>query len=427
LTVSRPIAYLPGPASSKCARRIIGFVTSADGCVEDGSLWTNTALGRLIEALRDECDRLLVAISGSPQRTTWHDYKTDIPTEDVIALDHMPSIAKGFFNGRSCRAVIREIEREAEVLIVQLPFSAPSALPAARRPRVYHVCADLPSVVKASKFYRGPRRVGACSLATLIDRLQRLLVKRKDTAVITNGEALWAKYGGPRGRFVVSSSIVGSDILSVGRQRAAGAPFRVLFVGYLRPEKGLDVLLDAYTKLRLTFPDAELQVIGTTDVVEHGAARELYERIATLQHGGAAITVHGHIVFGPALFSYYANADVLAVPSRSEGTPRVLVEARALGCPVVATRVGGIPSSVVDGVDGLLVPPDDPSALATALVRIARDPNLRRRLVEGGLEMARNTTVEWVARDIMDQVELLLGLSRRGTVSAVSPEPDFER
>ncbi len=64
----------------------------------------------------------------------------------------------------------------------------------------------------------------------------------------------------------------------------------------------------------------------------------------------------GHRDFGPELFQCYADADVLVVPSRTEGTPRVLVEARGFGCPVIGTSVGGIPTSIANGIDGLLVP-----------------------------------------------------------------------
>ena len=79
-----------------------------------------------------------------------------------------------------------------------------------------------------------------------------------------------------------------------------------------------------------------------------------------------------------------AAADVLAVPSRNEGMGRVIVEGMAIGIPVVATAVGGIPDVVTDGECGRLVEPDDVDALAAALIELGRDDALRRKLGEAG-------------------------------------------
>src|SRR5262249_26137255 len=154
--------------------------------------------------------------------------------------------------------------------------------------------------------------------------------------------------------------------------RPAGR-FRVLFVGYLRPEKGVDTLVDAFERLLAAGVDAELQVVGARDAAEHGVTADLLARLAELS---SRVLWSGHLPVGPPLFQAFADADVAVVPSRSEGTPRVLVEARAFGCPVIGTRVGGIPTSIDDGSDGLLVPPDDASALAAALLRLATDQPL---------------------------------------------------
>jgi glycosyltransferase involved in cell wall biosynthesis len=75
-----------------------------------------------------------------------------------------------------------------------------------------------------------------------------------------------------------------------------------------------------------------------------------------------------------------AAADVLVLPSLSEGRPNVVLEAQACALPVVATAVGGTPELVEDGVHGLLVPPGDSNALAGSLRRLVSDEDLRRRL-----------------------------------------------
>jgi glycosyltransferase involved in cell wall biosynthesis len=167
-------------------------------------------------------------------------------------------------------------------------------------------------------------------------------------------------------------------------------------------------LLSAYRKLLSDIPDAELEVVGGLDTVDHGVANDLAREFEDLGRK-ATVRRHGHLGFGPELFQILADADVLVLPSRSEGTPRVLIEARAFGCTVVASSVGGIPSSIENGVDGLLVPPDDPDALCTALLRVASDRQLRDRLVAGGVARVRQSSVEAFAGTIYDEALSVFG------------------
>jgi glycosyltransferase involved in cell wall biosynthesis len=84
---------------------------------------------------------------------------------------------------------------------------------------------------------------------------------------------------------------------------------------------------------------------------------------------------------------YYSLFDALVLPSANEGTPVVAIEALAACCPVVATRVGGVPDVVSDGDDGFLVSTGDVRAIADALASLARDPQLRRRMGRRGREL----------------------------------------
>jgi glycosyltransferase involved in cell wall biosynthesis len=86
--------------------------------------------------------------------------------------------------------------------------------------------------------------------------------------------------------------------------------------------------------------------------------------------------------------SYIAAVDVLAVPSRVEAFPLVILEAMLAGRPVVASAVGSVDEAVTDEVTGLLVPPDDPAALAAALGRLVGDADLRVRMGARGRERA---------------------------------------
>jgi glycosyltransferase involved in cell wall biosynthesis len=139
------------------------------------------------------------------------------------------------------------------------------------------------------------------------------------------------------------------------------------------------VLVDACAVLDGRGIPFEAQIVGQDD--KHGD--HIRNRIAQrgLQH---KIALPG--AMGPReLLSQYRKASALCMPCRllpddRDGIPNVLVEAMAAGTPVVATAVSGIPELVEDGVNGLLVDPEDPEALADALLRLRDDPDLTARL-----------------------------------------------
>lgn len=130
------------------------------------------------------------------------------------------------------------------------------------------------------------------------------------------------------------------------------AGLRVLFVGRLDAQKGVDVLLAAMRELG----DSACAVIVGAWVADGDAPLAL----------PANVSVTGWLP-RTTIESLYASADVLAMPSRWEGLPIVALEAMRAGLPVVATRVGGIPEAVDDGVTGVLIDVDSPAQLAAAL------------------------------------------------------------
>jgi glycosyltransferase involved in cell wall biosynthesis len=101
---------------------------------------------------------------------------------------------------------------------------------------------------------------------------------------------------------------------------------------------------------------------------------------------------------------YYRLFDAFLLPSVNEGTPVSAIEALASGTPVVATRVGGVPDVVRDGVDGFLVAPGDTEAAAERLAELARDPVLRARLGDAG---RREVRARYSVARLVDDVDRL--------------------
>ena len=109
---------------------------------------------------------------------------------------------------------------------------------------------------------------------------------------------------------------------------------------------------------------------------------------------GDRVELLGYVPFGPELLAEYRRAHVFVHVSLTEGVPQVLVEALSSGTPIVATDVGGVRAALDDGAAGLLVPPDDAAALTTALFQLVDDDRLRAGLVQHGLGLARERTLE---------------------------------
>jgi glycosyltransferase involved in cell wall biosynthesis len=146
---------------------------------------------------------------------------------------------------------------------------------------------------------------------------------------------------------------------------------RVAYLGgFANPIKGGEVLLEALETVVAEEPRLRMTLAGPGELPARGRA---------LCEGAAAVEWAGWLD-AAAKDALLRDAPIFVMPSLSEGLPMALLEAMAYGMAPVATRVGGIPELVEDGVEGLLVEPGDPAALAAALLRLAADPELRGRL-----------------------------------------------
>ncbi len=156
-------------------------------------------------------------------------------------------------------------------------------------------------------------------------------------------------------------------------------PGVVVFVGSLTYVKGVDVLLNALASLP---PDRRPSVRLVGPAVDETFAKSL---MAQTRRDGLASSVTFVGSLPPdEVAREMSEAAVVVVPSRSEALPRVVLEALAAGAPVVASNVGGVPEIVQDGVTGILVPPGDVQALASALDRVLANDALRHELSSSG-------------------------------------------
>lgn len=219
-----------------------------------------------------------------------------------------------------------------------------------------------------------------------MDGVHRLLAGRLAATIV--GEENARRY--KRGRVLaISPSLVPEEALAAAPPlRDWSGEIELLTVGRIDTEKNPLLLVEAIAELeRRRRGVFRLRWVGLGPLEEDVRARAAELGVAD------RIELLGYLPF-PELLPHYRDAHAFIHVSFTEGVPQVLNEALACGLPVVATDVGGVSEALDGGRAGLVVPPADRDALVEAVLRVADHGDLRSRLVEHGLERARDRTLE---------------------------------
>ncbi len=196
----------------------------------------------------------------------------------------------------------------------------------------------------------------------------------------------------PRTRTVIYNGI---DVDSYAPSaRESTGPLRLVTVGALSPRKGQEYAIAAIKLVAAAGVDANLVMVGA------GPDE------AMLRQAAAANGVEDRVTFvgeHPDPRPYLGAADALVLPSRQEGFSNAILEAMACALPVIATDVGGNAEAVVDGQGGFIVPPQDPQALAKAIVDLERDRDQLRAMGRfNRAQVAERFSLEASARALAD-------------------------
>jgi len=188
----------------------------------------------------------------------------------------------------------------------------------------------------------------------------------------------------------------GVDLGALPRRRGSGpsTPLRILTVARLSPEKGHLVLIDALRQL------ADQEIAVDLRIVGNGPSEEAIRRHVEALGIAERVTLVGQLEPAQVMQELVA-ADVFCLPSFAEGIPVSIMEAMAVGVPVVTTFVGGIPELAVDDETALVVPPSNVDDLAAAIRRLVDEPGLASRLADAA------ATAVAERHDVVANVELL--------------------
>lgn len=288
-----------------------------------------------------------------------------------------------------------------DVMVASLPFSWITATLVARR----H---GIPIAWRAGGAYINPVQAGGMWAVTRVVRPDLL---------ICNSRAVEATFGRviptpveilPNG---VDTEQFRPDAGDTARYRPPDARLVVGYAGRLATRKRPQDLIALAARLRTSVPGARVILAG------EGSRRSEYERRARAL-GADNVRFLGYVADMPA---FYAACDIVVLPSSSEGSSNTVLEAMASGKPVVASDIPPLAEQIRDGETGLLFPLGDVDALAREVAYLARDPEIRRRLAERGLEHARRSTISASAERLAQVLERLAG--ERGSHRAPVPTP----
>ena len=259
------------------------------------------------------------------------------------------------------------------------------------------------------RFWTGVFRLLERMLARITDALVAVSPEVRDELVAL-GVAPASKFRVIRLGIALDTRIQADDAARAETRRVMGIPdgrFVVGWIGRMTGVKRTDVLLHGFRTLREDGIDAVLCMVG--DGPDRESVEQLADELGIVRD--CLFTGYQEDV-GP----FFAAFDVFVLTSGNEGTPVTAIEALAAGCPVVATRVGGVPDVVTDGEDGFLVSPAAVDELAGRLADLARDPDLRARMGASG--RARMRTRYAVDRLIDDTDRLYRELLAEKGISA---------
>ncbi len=277
---------------------------------------------------------------------------------------------------------------------------------------------DIPFVLT---YHAGPMRNGGMlydAAGALYERLLLPATARRADEIICSSAYVAESFAGPFADKVTTIS-PGVDP-AVFSGAGDPAPCSLLFVASLSKStryKGLDDLLSALAVVAAAHPSVRLEVVGTGDAVAS------YVALADAL-GVADRTIFRGALSGEDLVAAYRRAAVVVLPTHYDSFPTVLVEAMAVGRPVVSTFVGGVPSLVTPGVDGLLVTPGDVPALARAINVLLDSPLEAADMGRRGAEKVR-ADLTWATQGARTETVFRRALGSHDvavrTVAVISP------
>jgi glycosyltransferase involved in cell wall biosynthesis len=262
-----------------------------------------------------------------------------------------------------------------------------------KRPIVCYFEADEKEIVLRGNKYKGFLKRMTIYLAELHGFIYKKIARASKVSFFLSN-ALKSEYANSSENsfFIFTSLLKSSDIYRRTFDLHGPRKIILLYVGRLSHEKGLHYLLTGVRLLRTSGIDVKLRLCGD------GPEKEKLQVLSRKLELEKDVEFLGFVPQGEILNETYMGGDIFVLTSLSEGVPKVLLEAMSKGLPIITTRVGGIPDIIIHNENGILIPPEDPTAIADAVKLLLSNDELRRTIVENGYKFISEHTAEKLAK-----------------------------
>ncbi|NLE05503.1 MAG: glycosyltransferase family 4 protein, partial [Crenarchaeota archaeon] len=354
--------------------------------------YCNGAFGRYIDELASKFDKLylVVPVLNVNSEDYVNDYEIISPN---IVIQELPDF-NGYISAIRKNKLIKsalKIHSQKWNSVVYIRWPVPffkyvyNIASKKTLPVCFHIVGDTKAVVSEGTKYRGIIKILAVKFADYNSNVIKKLIKYTPTLI--NGSGLRRLYSHDN-KYIkeIRTSTFSKKEIEISNKIIDKNAVNLLYVGYLRHEKGLSYLLQALKLLKKKLLNVNLTIVGEGDILN-----ELKKEAKDLGVD-ENVKFKGYVPLGESLFDEYKKHDIFILPSISEGTPRVLLEAMCKGLAIIATNTGGIPFTVKDEYNGILVETKKPKELADAVLRLINNDDLRNHIVANGFKFADMNT-----------------------------------
>lgn len=379
----------------------LGFHYHVPAALFDGEIYMPGFQGRFIDSLACHCQGITCFLH-SPLRAEKDilDYRITAPNVTLVDIGPHVSVPRRLLGARRFVRPVRDRRDDLDVLLVRGPTPL---LPSIARavtglPLVLLLVGDMLAGINDMPQPRW--RKEAIRLMWRWNHRQQLRLAQRSLTFV-NSRQLYEQLrpSVPQLYETRTTTLSKADFFH-REDTCTSPPYHLLYTGRMARQKGLLEMVEALAILVEQGRDVILDLVGWPE--KHDDILEQVQALAQKTGVAERIRYHGYKAVGPELFAFYQQADIFVIASTHEGFPRTIWEAMAHSLPVVATKVGSIPDFIQGAAE--LVDPRNVNQLAASIQRIIDDVKLRQQLINKGMALASENTLEFQIRNMMDHI-----------------------